>query len=154
MSIETVELNEVKAMTITVAALKDTEIGPKLGEILPAVFGHVAGNGGTPTGMPFARYDMLDDHTFDMEAGAPVAAHVPETDQIKQSTLPAGPAVKLTHVGPYENLYAAHQMAHKWLEENERDAAGHPWEVYVTDPGNEPDNTKWVTEVYYPLKPA
>ena len=154
MSIETVELNEVKAMTISVAALKDSEIGPKLGEILPAVFGHVMGNGGAPAGMPFARYDMVDDHTFDMEAGAPVAAHVAETDQIKRSTLPAGPAVKLTHVGPYENLSAAHRMVHEWLDENEREAAGLPWEVYVTDPGEEPDNTKWVTEVYYPLKPA
>ncbi len=154
MSIETVELNEVKAMTICTAALKDTEIGPKLGEVLPAVFHHVTGNGGAFAGMPFARYGMMNDHTFDIEAGAPVAAHVAETDQIKQSTLPAGPAVTLTHVGPYEKLSAAHTMLHKWLEENEREAAGRPWEVYVTDPGSEPDNTKWVTEVYYPLKPA
>ena len=154
MSIETVELTEVKAMTISATAVKESEIGAKLGEILPAVFGHVMGNGGAPAGMPFARYDMLSDDTFDIEAGAPVAAHVAETDQIKQSTLPAGPAVKLTHVGPYENLPAAHTMLHEWLEENKREAAGSPWEIYVTDPGSEPDNTKLVTEVYYPLKPV
>lgn len=109
MSIETVELNEVKAMTISRRRPKETEIGPKLGEILPAVLGHVMGNGGAPAGMRFARYDMLDDHTLAMEAGAPVAAHVAETDQIKQWTLPTGPAVKLTHVGAYESLSAAHK---------------------------------------------
>jgi effector-binding domain-containing protein len=97
---------------------------------------------------------MLSEGTFDMEAGAPVAKHVDETDQIKQSTLPAGPTAKLTHVGPYENLGAAHKTVHEWLEENNREAACNPWEIYVTDPEQEPDNTKWVTEVYYPLKPV
>ncbi len=154
MSIETVELTEVKAMTISAAAVKNSEISAKLGEMLPAVFDHVMGNGGAPTGMPFARYDTLSDDTSDIEAGAPVAAHVAETDQIKQSKLPAGPAVKLTHLGPYENLSAAHTTLNEWLEENKREAAGPPWEIYVTDPGSEPDNTKWVTEVYYPLEPV
>ena len=154
MSIETVERSEVKVMTVSKAGLKVEEIGPWMGEVLPAIFGHVMGNGGAPAGMPFALYDMVGDHIFDVEAGAPVAAHVAETDEIKQSTLPAGPAVKLTHLGPYETLSAAHTTLHKWLEENKREAAGRPWEVYVTDPESEPDNTKWVTEVYYPLKPA
>ena len=154
MSIETVELSEVKAMTVSKAGLTVEEIGPWMGEVLPAVFGHVMGNGGAPSGMPFALYDMVGDHIFDVEAGLPVAAHVAETDEIKQSTLPAGPAAKLTHLGPYESLSAAHTMLHKWMEENEREAAGRPWEVYVTDPGKEPDNTKWVTEVFYPLKPG
>ena len=154
MSIETVELNEVKAMTICTPDVKDTEIGPKLGEVLPAVFGHVMENGGAFIGQPFARYGMLSEGTFDMEAGAPVAEHVEETDQIKQSTLPAGPAAKLTHLGPYETLGDAHKAVHEWLEENDREAAGNPWEIYVTDPEKEPDNTKWVTEVYYPLKPV
>ena len=154
MSIETVELTEVKTMTTSAAAVKDSEISTKLGEMLPAVFSHVMGNGGAPAGMPFARYDTLSEDTCEIEAGAPVAAHVAETDQIKQSTPPAGPAVKLTHVGPYENLPAAHTTLQEWLEENKREAAGPPWEVYVTDPGKEPDNTKLVTEVYYPLGPA
>jgi effector-binding domain-containing protein len=39
-----------------------------------------------------------------------------------------------------------------WLEENARCVAGSPWEVYATDPGAEPDVSKWVTEVYYPLE--
>jgi effector-binding domain-containing protein len=60
--------------------------------------------------------------------------------------------VRLTHVGPYETLSTAHETLHKWIGENKREASGRPWEVYVTDPGSEPDNTKWVTEVYYPLK--
>ena len=54
MSIETVELSEVKAMTVSKAGLKVEEIGPWMGEVLPAVFGHVIGNGGSQSCMPFA----------------------------------------------------------------------------------------------------
>jgi hypothetical protein len=80
MSIEIVELSEVPVMTISATAIAQSEIGAKLGEMLPAVFGHVVGNGAAPTGMPFARYDMVGDLIFDVEAGIPVSAHVVETD--------------------------------------------------------------------------
>jgi AraC family transcriptional regulator len=29
---------------------------------------------------------------------------------------------------------------------------GDPWEVYVTDPGDEPDPSKWQTELVYPIE--
>jgi effector-binding domain-containing protein len=29
---------------------------------------------------------------------------------------------------------------------------GDPYEVYITDPASEPDETKWVTELYWPVK--
>jgi AraC family transcriptional regulator len=154
MSIEIVELPEMKVMTSQANGLKEDEIGPTLGELLPAVFTHVITNGGQPTGMPFARYDLKPDHTFHVEAGAPVAEHVAETETIKRSVLPGGPAAKLVHTGPYENLSSAHMSVHAWMKENGREAVGLPWEVYLTDPGQEPDNSKWVTEVYYPLRPV
>ena len=40
-----------------------------------------------------------------------------------------------------------------WLEANGREAAGSPWEVYVSDPGEESDTNELVTEVYLLLKP-
>lgn len=32
------------------------------------------------------------------------------------------------------------------------EAAGAPWEVYVTDPGAEPDQSKWRTDIFFPLR--
>ncbi len=51
------------------------------------------------------------------------------------------------HVGPYEDLHLAHRAAEKWLPENGLQSSGPAWEVYVTDPGDEPDPGKWRTEV-------
>jgi effector-binding domain-containing protein len=146
-----VELAETPAMTITTTA-KMEEVGTILADVLPAVFNHVFGLGGATVGMPFARYRDNGDGTFVIEGGAAVVEHVDETDRIKATTLPAGPAAKLVHVGPYEGLPTAHATIDKWLADTGREAAGDPWEVYATDPGEEPDSSKWVTEVYYPLK--
>ena len=29
---------------------------------------------------------------------------------------------------------------------------GNPWEVYIAGPMNEPDTSKWITEIYYPIQ--
>jgi len=94
---------------------------------------------------------MVGDHVFNVEAGIPVAEHVVPTSEIRQSLLPAGPAAKLVHLRPYERLEDAHKTLHQWIGENDRECVGNPWEIYLTDPGEEPDSSKWVTEVYYPL---
>jgi len=40
----------------------------------------------------------------------------------------------------------------KFIEENEKEINGASWEVYITDPMSEPDTSKWVTQIYYPVK--
>ena len=32
------------------------------------------------------------------------------------------------------------------------EAGGAPWEVYVTDPGAEPDKSKWRTDIFFPVR--
>jgi AraC family transcriptional regulator len=39
-----------------------------------------------------------------------------------------------------------------YLNKNKLNIAGAPWEVYVTDPGVEPDSSKWYTQVIYPIQ--
>ena len=56
------------------------------------------------------------------------------------------------HMGPYDRLPDAHDALHVWLRENARDSAGPQWEVYWTDPGLEPDPSKWKTELMWPIK--
>jgi AraC family transcriptional regulator len=151
MSIEVVEVPEVKAMTSSATNVPVDDVGATLARIYGAVFGHVMGHGGAPAGQPFARYEMAGDHLFNIKAGIPVAEHVQATDSIQQSSLPGGPAAKSVHVGPYDTIEKAHAALHEWIDVHGRECVGNPWEIYVTDPGQEPDSSKWVTEIYYPL---
>ena len=40
----------------------------------------------------------------------------------------------------------------EYMEANSLVDNGPPYEVYITDPGQEPDPTKWITELYWPIK--
>jgi effector-binding domain-containing protein len=46
----------------------------------------------------------------------------------------------------------AHAALMTWLEENGKAQAGPIWEVYWTDPGQEPDPSRWKTELILPIR--
>lgn len=39
-----------------------------------------------------------------------------------------------------------------WCEKNGVIITGAPWEEYVNYPPQDPDTSKWLTRVYYPVK--
>ncbi len=55
------------------------------------------------------------------------------------------------HVGPYETLDQTYGALMGWIAEQGRSVAGPMWEVYWSDPGAEPDPTRWRTEVIVPV---
>ena len=128
------------------------QVGPTLGRILPEVHAWLAQGHGVMAGPPYARYHPGPDNTFDLEAGLPVAPPVVGDDKVKASVLPGGRCAVATHVGPYELLSATHQRLHQFVADQGEKAAGPPWESYLTDPGDEPDPSKWKTLVVIPLE--
>ena len=124
-----------------------------LGVLLPEAMHHALASGGTITGPPLVRYHNLTD-PLDIEAACPVAAPVPAKGRVKAETLPAGEAVVAWHVGPYHQLGATHSRVMEFVKANDLELSGAPWEEYWTDPGLEPDPSKWRTKVIYPIKSA
>ena len=39
-----------------------------------------------------------------------------------------------------------------WLESQGLEAADSPWEVYVNDPAVEPDQSRWRTDIFFPVR--
>ena len=102
---------------------------------------------------PVARDHALGD-TVDFEAGVMVDDTVVPDGDVNPSALPAGPAAIAVHAGPYETLGGTYDAMSTWLESSSDYVAnGGPWELYLTDPSAEPDPSKWLTEVIFPLKP-
>jgi len=56
------------------------------------------------------------------------------------------------HVGPYDTLSSTYEALQAWIETQGRTPATAMWEVYLTDPDQEPDPSKWRTEVYWPVE--
>ncbi len=68
-------------------------------------------------------------------------------------TYPACYAIQATYQGPYEGLADAWTQLWAYIQrEGYKPQARAPWDSYVTDPGSEPDPTKWITELYVPIE--
>lgn len=122
-----------------------------LGRMYQAVGAAIARQGIVPNGAPFARYHDFGDKV-DLEAGLPVPGPIIPDGVVKPSQLPAGPAAIAVHAGPYEGLADTYTAIGTWIEKTDRQPNGGPWEIYLTDPSTEPDPSKWLTEIIWPLK--
>lgn len=140
------------ALSIRVQVAKD-RVGPTLAVLLPEVMAHLSKAGVSPAGPPFSRYHGTDkDGKLDLEAGMPVAKKVEGKGRVQASELPGGKAAMTWHIGPFETLEESYAALGRWIEANRLTSAGAYWEVYWTDPGIEPDASKWRTQVLWPVK--
>lgn len=153
--IEATVMPAMKLMTIT-DSCSEKEISMRLGMLYGEIGAEMQKQGMKQSGAPFGIYHhvtMNDSVTyFRFEAGVPVDKAGTSNGRVKYSDSPGGNAVKGIHLGPYELTPASHEQILKWITNNGKTVAGSPWEVYVTDPGTEPDASKWITEIYYPVQ--
>jgi len=149
----TVEVKKVTKQSVMSirAQCHVAELGAVLAEILPEVWRYLRKNGVSPSGPPFTRYHGFDSDKVDIEGGLPVASPLPGEGRIVAGLLPAGDVATTIHLGPYDKLPEAHDALHTWLSEHRKNSAGPQWEVYWTDPGLEPDPSKWKTELMWPI---
>ncbi len=128
------------------------KLAQRMGPLFGEVYGHIKQHGETPSGMPLARYHSMDGNTVELECALPVASPMAGTDRIQACELPAGTMATVAHMGPYDNLPATWAALTEWMKSQGLEAAGAPWEVYVTDPGAEPDRSKWRTDIFFPVR--
>ena len=123
-----------------------------LGLTYGAVFSYLGSHGMTPAGPPFARFHFVDEGRCEAEAGVPVPEPIEGKGDVIPSVLPGGLAAATLHVGPYEAMEPAYKALTSWVDEQGGETTGDAWEVYFTDPQEEPDPAKWKTEVVLPYR--
>ena len=144
-----IEAQHIVGIRTTAAMDKIGEVmGPMFGE----VYGHIQQSGQQPAGMPFAIYHSMDGNNVDLECGMPVASPIAGTDRVRAGELPAGTVATVTHMGPYDNLPQTWSALMEWMGPQGLQPAGAPWEVYVTDPGQVADQSKWRTDIFFPVR--
>ena len=82
-----------------------------------------------------------------MPVAQPLNSRVPNIEDIN---VPAGKAHVIDYYGAYEGIGDAHWAMDAFLKKNNLKAGAPVIEEYVTDPGIEPDQSKWLTKIYYP----
>jgi effector-binding domain-containing protein len=118
-------------------------------ENLGKVFGAITAAGMEPTGAPSGLYYTWeeDKQQAHMAAGVPVA----QGAKLKgfKSIDAGGNVLHVAYFGAYEGSEAAHRALGAYMEENGLQMAGPVLEEYITDPTQEPDTSKWQTNIYY-----
>lgn len=110
-----------------------------------------------PAGAAFFKFESDPmQPPFALEVGFPVENTIDEPIRsgdvlVVPSSLPAGRAVMLSHIGSYDAIVESWERLVKWAIGNELPIADGSWEVYVTEPSAEADPMTMRTDLVVPL---
>ncbi|MCF8378149.1 MAG: GyrI-like domain-containing protein [Bacteroidales bacterium] len=123
-----------------------------MGSAFGQLMGYIETKGMQIAGYPFAIWYVWDGELFEFDNCIPTDKKIPGKDVIKSLDTYAGKVVTVTHKGDYSSTYYSWEAVENYVKENGLEVNGNPWETYITDPQTEPDPSKWITELYWPIK--
>jgi effector-binding domain-containing protein len=95
------------------------------------------------------------DERIRVEAGVELAGPFTEQGEVVRSFTPSGPAVSVTHYGPYGGLGAAHAAIRGWCQSHGYRPTGPQWEIYGHwEAAWNADPSKVRTDIFYQVAPA
>ncbi|WP_421753096.1 SRPBCC family protein [Croceimicrobium sp.] len=105
------------------------------------------------SGPPFAIYHEWNEETrrATIEFCIPAQTELEASDDVDKRILATSKGLEIDYYGPYELTGQAHVQIHEHAVMNDIELAPIALEFYVTDPQTEPDTSKWLTKVYYPI---
>lgn len=145
-----VDFPETKYLLIS-GDVKPMDIAAYYTENFPKIIGHATANGAEMAGFPSGMYFNWTDTLAKMAAAIPVDKEIAGSDEIEYRLIPAGKALQIDFYGNYDEVGPAHYAIEDYSNANDVNLAGFAIEAYVTDPGEEPDTTKWLTQIIYPI---
>jgi len=146
------EFDGLKAITMKEKCSID-KLSGKMIEMYSALLKYIKENNEDFSGHPFAIYHPCEEEGYTMlECGLPVDKEFLETETINFIELPVSKVVMASHFGHYNTVKESYQAIESFVSDNNLEINGSPFEVYITDPMSEPDQSKWETKVYFPVK--
>ena len=150
-----VEFTETHYVGIKVTCPMD-EVGPSMKKSFTAL-SEFCSNEAITYDKALSVYHKFDftDPECTYSSAVPVAADFTvSNDQFYKGVIPSLRAVKVVFTGDYEHLGNGWSAAYSYLryKKLKQNKSIDPLEVYVTDPQEEPDPAKWITEIYLPIK--
>ena len=133
--------------------------GPNLA--IPRIYQWLSDHQVPPLGGPLFVYRHIGstDDIVDLTVAVPISDPVTPTDGLVLGDLPEGTYVVGRHVGTPDAIPAAHEEVKEWARANGhrldvlKDDKGGLWtghaEHFLTDPTEEPDSSKWVTDLLF-----
>lgn len=126
-------------------------LGEAMGREFDRVMGAIRAQDVRLSGGALTVYRGWTEDTVDAEIAFTVDGDFAPQGDVRPSTLTGGRVAFTVHVGAYDQLLAAYDAIQAYAKANDLALGDVMWERYLTDPSAEPDVSKHVTEVFWPL---
>ncbi len=151
-----VQINNVGEQTVLLLKVTSTKetIGQDMGAMFGKVFAYMGGAGIQPAGPPLSLSYTEPGPQWKIAVAVPVANETgtPKANELIQLiTLAGGKMASAIHTGPYEKLGDAWNMFYQWVQSNGYYPAGPAREIYLVGPEQQPDPTKYQTQLLWPV---
>jgi hypothetical protein len=149
----------VKEATVVDSMLISTSVGGKQYPTTALIYGlldklkaYAEKNGARQTGLPMLNISRRDDSGFLTRVALPVDKKLKDEGDIQYRWMLGGGNILVTEVkgGPHQ-VEKAFTVLEEYIADFKRIAPAIPFQSLVTDRRSEPDTSKWITKVYWPV---
>jgi len=130
-------------------------ISDAMGEAYFRILNFIDDHGLDDAGAPLSITRTFSGSTLIFDAAIPVRGVSDDTPRddagVRLGETYGGAVIRVRHVGSYRDLGTTHRKITAYLAALGIERNGDPWESYVSDPGNVPEEDL-LTYVYYPIK--
>jgi effector-binding domain-containing protein/uncharacterized protein YndB with AHSA1/START domain len=154
--VERVETSAVTVAYVEAQSSKDPkEFGVAIGAGYQKVGAFMKANGLKQSGAPLTINNRSDDTGYGSDAAIPVDKMpdkpIAADSPVKVKQTYAGKALKVVLKGPYSGKATAYAKLRAFMAARGYEAAGAPWDEYVSDPGTTAE-ADVITNIYQPVK--
>jgi effector-binding domain-containing protein len=148
-------INETEFPATTYAAIRQSVAFKEIPDFYTASFGKVMGAitkaGAKMAGAPTGLYYKWDEQAgvTDMAAAIPMIGKKGIGPEYQIVSLPKRKAYVLDYYGPYDKMVLPYMAMDAYFKEKGLKQSTPVLEEYITDPGSEPDQSKWLTKLYF-----
>jgi hypothetical protein len=113
---------------------------------------YAASQNAAATNSPMLNIQQIDSNHFEFMVGLPVNKKITETADIHIKLMPPGGKMLITEIkgGPY-TIRNSMKLFDIYKQDAKKTSPAIPFELLITNRAAEPDTSKWITRLYYPV---
>jgi hypothetical protein len=121
-------------------------------DMIQSLKDYIAMNAAKEEGSPMLNIFRTDSLHFEAMTAIPIDRTLPLTDKFASKfLLKGGEILEADVTGGYYKIRAALKELENYKNDHRFNSPAIPYQLLITDRSKEPDTTKWITRLYYPI---
>lgn len=142
-----------KVICLTTATIPtDGNLSDKMAKSYGQLVSNIQVNGMEMSGPPITVTTKWEESEYVFDNCIPVQNVKGDLSaKVFESKTYSGTAMKIEHIGSYAGLDSSYEAILAYLSQMGLEILGNPWEVYISDPSETPED-KLITYIYFPIQ--